>query len=273
MTARDEAAISNLIGSSLMIGTRPVHREWKIPRAIKLRDGSLEWSPLGRYQHVAPDAELLERFLGLATAPDQSILQFARRYGPLGICPHGLPDSHDPGCRPVGWQDGRCHESLKEWRFYSRQTLALLKITAGLTRDQLPSADDWQAVYERSEQTAPWWTRGVEVERSAVEDVLQEMLALGSPRLTATWKPGCRPALEIEPGGLFGAIAIQTCLRAAQSDSLARCDGCTRWFTPPKRKPKAGQRAFCPECRDSGAPARIARRDYLERKRHGKTSE
>jgi hypothetical protein len=267
MTARDEAAISDLIGPALMIGSRPVHQAWRIPRSVKLRDGCLEWNPSGRYKQVAPDGQLLERFLGLYSAPDAAILQFARRYGTLRICPHGLPSSHDRDCYPAGWHEGVCRESLEDWRFYSAQALALLKVAAALTRGQLPAAADWQTVYQRSGRKAPWWTRDVEGERLGVEDVLQEMLSHGSPRLTAVWNPGCRPALEIAPGGLYGAIAIQVCLRAAQSDGLARCDSCACWFTPPQRKPKAGQRTFCPDCRASGAPARFARRDYLERKR------
>lgn len=257
-----------------MIGSRPVHQTWRIPRSIKSRDGSIEWNPAGRYRDAAPDGQLLERFLGLYSAPDAAILQFARRYGPLGICPHGLPSSHDANCRPAGWQDGLCRETLSDWRFYSAHAVAVLKVAAALTRDQLPAPADWQTIYQRSGRKAPWWTRDIGVERENVADVLQEMLSHGSPRLTAVWNPGCRPALEIAPGGLYGVIAIQVCLRAAQTDGLARCDSCACWFTPPQRKPKAGQRTFCPDCRASGAPARFARRDYLERKRgHGEKSE
>src|SRR5579885_2523363 len=40
----------------------------------------------------------LDAFLALRTPAD--IEQFVLRYGPLGLCRHGLPSSHPPGCPP-----------------------------------------------------------------------------------------------------------------------------------------------------------------------------
>lgn len=275
MTERDEAAISELFGESSQIGAKPIHRSWVVPRSIGFDEERITWVPNADFRSVNVDPLMLERFLGLPHASDRAIVQFARRYGVLEICPHGTLASNHPSCGPAGFEDRLCYESFVHWRFYARHALALLKISAALLSGGMPDACDWQDVYARSGHRAPWWRRSVSAERVLLADCLTEMLGWGAPRIMAVWPKGLgsRPTLEIAPGGLYAAIALQVCLRAGRNDHWAKCSNCGVVYTPRHRKPKAGQRAFCPECRASGAPVRLARQDYLERKRHGKTSE
>src|SRR5450631_4530184 len=88
--------------------------EWTIPTRLELLDfkfqekfpGELDdhkmilfsvAPPLGRV-HAGPG--LLEDFLKLESASDEAIVAYARRWGPLWLCPvQSLPWQHDPSCQ------------------------------------------------------------------------------------------------------------------------------------------------------------------------------
>src|SRR2546425_2711252 len=79
---------------------------WIVPAYVKLDGKLLRWSwQKGKSLpgHVSPIETLLSKFVGSIDSP-QSVEQFARRWGVLGICKHGLPASHYPG--PTGWRLG-----------------------------------------------------------------------------------------------------------------------------------------------------------------------
>ena len=60
------------------------------PRTVTLEQGQLHWEP----PLVTPRAGhsgMFDAFRGLAVATDAEVLKFAKRYGVLGLCPHGLP--------------------------------------------------------------------------------------------------------------------------------------------------------------------------------------
>lgn len=104
---------------------------WSVPGAIEVKDGDLiYWSPFppdgksGRFIHSGPG--LLDQFLKLADATPEKIRDYARRWGVLQICQHGLPASHNPQpvitpsmihgswCRPVG-KSGTFSDPLESW--------------------------------------------------------------------------------------------------------------------------------------------------------------
>ena len=65
----------------------------RVPRDIRLEDDLLIW----RWDHMTrrtATSELLARFLRLAGASDDDILEFATQWGVLGICEHNMPASH-----------------------------------------------------------------------------------------------------------------------------------------------------------------------------------
>src|SRR5687768_2019394 len=69
-----------------------------------------DWRPA-----YTPGRELLTPFVRLFEGTDAEILAYAGRWGVLGICPHGLPSSHNPPaeaflrgtrpCRPRGYDE------------------------------------------------------------------------------------------------------------------------------------------------------------------------
>ena len=74
--------------------------------SVVLRGGDggpdrLEWSPGAGDATSGPVRGCLNAFLRLDGGDSDAIGAFARTWGVLGICPHGLPGIHD-GCRPLG---------------------------------------------------------------------------------------------------------------------------------------------------------------------------
>jgi hypothetical protein len=91
---------------------------------------------------------------------------------------------------------------------------------------------------------------------------------LGDVRAIVQWfHEGPRPEIRWQGAGLFGALAVQLTLTVAGVDGWAICSACHKQYVPTQRRPKAGQRNFCVECRNQGIPKQYALRDYWERRR------
>ncbi len=122
---------------------------------------------------VLATAEVLNTFLQLGSATPEAILDFARSWGLLRLCKHGLPATHShspygsvyfgedsayvleryPYCRPLGTSaldDNQGYEPISDWRQISRMAKALIDIVAKLNQDELGREDDWNVLYERS---------------------------------------------------------------------------------------------------------------------------
>ena len=143
------------------------------------------------HQEMSPPVEVdftgaLDRFARLGSAPE--ILRFARRYGVLEFCQHGMPYSHNPrflsipllglvqspslwqpieegaesepgfliqerGQRP--WCEPTGSEATQGWLFWSRMAAALLNIAAALAGDRPTSRADWETVITEEIDEAP----------------------------------------------------------------------------------------------------------------------
>lgn len=124
-------------------------------------------------QFVAADPDVLSQFAELARAntPVEVIRDFARRYGILRICKHGLPATHSdspnnsiyfgeerdfsryPYCRPLGTSFGNENEGFEpvdRWRFFSRQARAILNVMAQFNLDELGLEEDWKTILEHA---------------------------------------------------------------------------------------------------------------------------
>ena len=94
-----------------------------------------------------PDKLMFDDFLALADGDANAILAYARRYGPLDICEHNLPRSHNEKnyyqslwriqktvgeghCQPLHDDDDPewFWEPIAEWRRYARQALAIVRM-------------------------------------------------------------------------------------------------------------------------------------------------
>jgi hypothetical protein len=239
-------------------------------------------------RRVVPGADMLRRFVGLVDAPPTKVVEFARAWGPLGICEHALPSSHSLSCEPLGWNGKGGWEPVEIWRRYARRARALLLVShrlltespGGDIEELRPLARDLAKVLlaagrlggNKTRVYPPdWWALVTTAVNTWIEQggVRPRLLVSGDdarPRmvLSATWR---YPVPEFS---LFGVIGMQLAFAAAGAKGMAFCSNCGTCFEP-GRQLRAGERHYCDECRASGAPQRWATAAHRAR-RHAATS-
>src|SRR5581483_2818562 len=92
-------------------------------------------------------------------------------------------------------------------------------------------------------------------ERKFVEDLVKYWLEIGDVGLQFTWPDSGEPEFRIA-GGTFGLIAFQLMAMLTRSQDIATCSGCGQPYLRQGRRPKFGQRNYCPDC-----GVRVANRD------------
>jgi hypothetical protein len=243
---------------------------------------------------VRPTGPILEEFLGLATDTDEEIRDFASKFGPLLIFyREGRRDQTAESYELV------IIESCEIWRYFAASMRSLLHMAAKFQAGQPPDGTDWDtigkfplAAEEAKEGSfdllspspvdaeAEWKSiagyirarkgRMGKQSWSLWARLMNALLELGRVRPWLLWDaPGRdgRPKLVFSGPNLLSYLALQLCLSASKHDSFAVCSYCNREYPPSQRAPKAGQRNFCPECRDSGIPLRLAQRARRQRLR------
>jgi hypothetical protein len=98
---------------------------------------------------------VLEEFCELANAEDNRVKDYAKRWGPLGVCPHGNPEQwtsehyeHSGGHKACPLSNN-CYqyriypEPLSAWRHYARLASAILRLTSDLEDGQPGSPEAW----------------------------------------------------------------------------------------------------------------------------------
>ena len=237
---------------------------------------------------------LLDGFVRLADASPDNILAYARKWGTLGICRHDLPWTHSlstqgatflrPGsedwsaerAQTVGFCSPRRlkepwgltkWEPINAWREYAQRARALLNLIAAAELERPPSREDIQTAFPTF-QLAEWeWhgTQGIGLAQYVSGRCISDWLDISGVSLGLVWWEKSKPMLRLMEGGLFGAIGIALAMKAARSDGLAICSGCSTAYTP-SRAPRSGQRNYCPDCRASGVPQRDATRAMRARR-------
>ena len=258
--------------------------ELMVPNDVELEGEWLCWGwgvdPL-QWTTRRPGPHILSDFVRLADGDGSTIRAYARRWGILGICEHGLPSSHlgnedgTPRCRPLSrredpaWRfDG--WEPLERWRHFARQARAILDLAASLHTDQPGQPEDWQVVVQHRKQPVPWWRPSVEAEWILLSSVVQEWIRIGDVRPVMARGPtqGRQVEFGSSAGGtrLFGTLACQLLFTITRVTGVAVCSACTAIYTP-TRRPRPDQRRYCRSCRAGGVPQRDAQRDRQRRRR------
>ncbi|MBC8273672.1 MAG: hypothetical protein H8E40_01695 [Chloroflexi bacterium] len=249
----------------LITGSLPFG-QLSVPRHIDIVGDNLYWydDPFDDYKRdKANDTGALNAFVRIKT-PD-NILRFARRLGPLGLCKHGLPPMHrgtwyrdeyengelvgvthtgewNPadGASERGWCPPCGPEPIKRWLEYSSLALSYLNLAASLKIDTGKRMRGLRQLF--------------------LQDRVNEWLGDAGIRLELNWS-GNEPVLTLVGGGVFGALGVQL-LSAVTRNTLAVCSGCGEPYLRKARKPKPGQRNFCPDCQSNGVPNRLGQRDW-----------
>jgi hypothetical protein len=262
------------------------------PGEVHLDGENLVWSLQGaRYKPTR--SGMLDDFIRLCDADDfpEAVLSFARRWGLLGICDHGLPCSHNQGlsgppCLPMlvtplpREGDFRFWEPINVWWAWSRRMKALLSIAGTLNRGKRASFEDWNTVKDTrdtglGETEAEPYVRDLPKARRELAWEVDGWISIGQVRPRISWHrtpQAWRFSLDAVATGpnLFGLLALYVATEVTGTGKgIAICSSCTNAYRPERwLNPK--NRNYCPKCRgDSGKQAarRDASREYRRRKR------
>jgi hypothetical protein len=259
---------------------------WVVPGFIEITGDCLiyhDWERQGR--EIRPGRGMLVDFLKLHAATDKDILDYARKWGVLHICKHGLPHTHslsyetDSTPSMCQWQadlgeaghEKNYREPIERWRLFSQHFLAAMRVARTLQNDRSASVEDWALLFPNvSRDGVAAWKPHVAGERRQFARVLNGLISLAGIRPSFEWRDA-RPRLSFGSSGLFGSLVLQLVLAASGHSHFAFCAHCGIPYMPTVRAPKRGQQGFCPDCRDIGIPRRYsARASYLRQKREGK---
>jgi predicted RNA-binding Zn-ribbon protein involved in translation (DUF1610 family) len=218
----------------------PVVHRWPIPRGIHVDGEVLRYEEVGdawmRLPYVkAPSTKLLSGFLALSDVSDEAIERYARQWGVLGLCQHNrvFGHEHDPrlGSEPCRLQ---YEERLDFWRWYARLLRQLLGEGASLRESgKLRFRRKASARLERFVGQC----YGVVLHLSG----LRPMLVVEDGRFEIKLAGSCPET------GLAAALATEFLFTVAGAAGIATCAACGKLFMP-RRRPRAKEKSYCPEC-------------------------
>jgi hypothetical protein len=334
MTYLEDVRIDELRGAKDKLSSHLPSQDWLQPRGVTLHGDAIfipsseENTPVNalrlrrdpelkfvikdpwirrqpRDKHVRPTADLFERFLGLSSASDEQICDFASRFGPLLVY-------YRRERRSLHTEEDEIvvSESCRVWRYFADSMRAMLRIAANFRSGLTAKVADWKIIgnsppriaeykdpFESGEYEvldslalsvakaeAEWHSRARFIEQRAklgsnlsmLEGLINNLVALGKVRPWLYWMKSEStrvPQISFSGPSLLSYLALQTCLKVANHDSFAVCSFCGNQYTPVGRAPKSGlQKHYCPDCRKRGVPvmmAQRARRERLRKQRAG----
>lgn len=281
----------------------PLVGAWLVPDKVELRDQDLVYSGASR-EPVEPDRKAIREgvlggFIRLTNATNKEVLEYARRWGVLGLCrDHGLPATHqmktasadmitaDPliylfNCEQRN-ADGWIYEPLDRWKYFSEQVRTLITLALALHKGKLGEKEHWDIVLG-----GPWGKPGyvrtmssntgeiLHFEPSLVESkirlsfVVNRWLAMTAVRPFFFWAEEY-PDLELSPPfnlpkghNLLSVLAVQAMLLINRSTDYSICAGCDKPFFL-RRGQSSNRRSFCRECGLKAARREAVRRYYRE---------
>lgn len=247
-----------------------------VPAIIELKDDAVTWrwsdateeNP-DRPPAKAPDLLLEFARLSDPKSGDDRILAFAKKWGVLEICYHGLPYSHNhlqeyflphDYCKPLRYSDGdrKYYEPIQRWRFFARQARALLSVAARLRQGKPGLKEDWKVIFNwKPEEIGAPKFHGEEcdIDRQLIVYLVNRWLALGNVRPVLR-RDGERVFVTFDTN-LFGVLASQLMMAVSGTKGLSSCSACGMPYAP-TRQPKSNQRNYCQGCREK-APWRDAK--------------
>ncbi|MBI4852242.1 MAG: hypothetical protein HY819_10640 [Acidobacteria bacterium] len=109
---------------------------------------------------------LINAFIKLTNVPNErlgkEVLKFAKQYGVLGLCKHGLPHTHHrlsepffgllPKYCPIEKKDNWCCEPIDRWRYYARLVNAVINVSRAVDYEKQVRSEDWVIINEYQAQ-------------------------------------------------------------------------------------------------------------------------
>jgi hypothetical protein len=237
-------------------------------------------------ERIRAEGPILDQFIGLSANKPEGIAAFARRWGVLNM-PEDWVIWHDAPANGGFWvEDGvlwsrdQGREALALWDALAAQARAILRLTARVHRGEPTAIDDWHIALTRGflpERAAETWAliqrklqsnrpfRNSTVARWFITDLVSAGLEQTGVRPHFSWFTAGAPEISLQGYGLRGALAVQLMAATAKADGVILCTGCGLSYIP-ERRPREGERRYCPACRAQKIPQRDAARDLRARR-------
>jgi hypothetical protein len=248
-----------------------------IPPRVQLAAGTLRvWWGGGWEAREATD-RLLVDFIALADSDDAGVLAFAKQWGVLSLCRHGIPREHDESCHIGSMsgpdQDGAFPEHVGFWFAWARRMREVFNAIIAVRSGRRPDPFDprfWDAHIHKSYPRADLVSDPIVVwlcvvgainrwvDMGRVAPILQ--IVNDEPRIVLG-----HPMVG-EGATLLGALALQMMLFAVDGEAIEVCEGCKRPFFVVGRRRNPNRKRWCPACGKRAANV-LARRRYREKQK------
>jgi hypothetical protein len=238
------------------IGVPPVRRDGRF----------LYFCPNGPFRKAPMTDRLLREFANLT---DATILKFAQRWGPLGLCEqHGYPVLHKESgpCLPRVCGD-EFAELVGPWLQIIALVKAILSVRTALDRGIVGDRKDWRILSNGDIESpvsvhAAYHCLAAKISTLLASANVRPFVGFDETRLTMEFGGGTfLHMLELrlfprhrqyrdwlaDSGTLLATIFIQLALAVTAGRGLMPCDACGSLYQPTKA-PRAEERHYCPKC-------------------------
>jgi hypothetical protein len=218
-----------------------------------------------RVKHYTPP-DLLAKFCAIAESAntDSSAVTFARKWGMLGLCQHGLPLGHSgvTRCPP------RPYEESEHWLTFARCLECMQRLGLSLNRGTYGDDLDWEIadLVLVGPDFPPWDSSmrhligsSLQTARTHYQILVRRLIQICELRPRFHWSAN-RWNIDMDSESLSNLPAIlatQLMLTVGEAKRMLKCASCPRWFIPTRN-----QRKYCSHC-----GIRAAWREAATRKR------
>jgi hypothetical protein len=259
-----------------------IGRELIVPGEPMFLDNAIGWDSRAGLRLVkkTPPKDLLATFLSLTTTNQTKSNDFAKSWGPLN--PQALSGLYERlEANPLGgltrmalsdepWPQGKWEESHDYWVNTAETFRAILEISHQLLEGEETSQAAWQQLYPSMPDTLELPDLLTEEDDFLKDLARKTMWGRLRPPIaelieTANVRPAFlgldkgAPVIAIVGDGLLAHLTIQLLAALSRTHLPVACSECAEYFQP-GRRPRAGQRIYCPLCRKGKAPQRAASR-------------
>ncbi len=268
---RDQTAFD--LGQEPRRGLPSIVRRSLVPLQIELRRDKLLYNPRQyEFRRLPEQTDLFGQFIQLADDESgHAILNFARKYGVLGLDSDGLP--LDARWLITSFRDENTQyelagsEPLRTWRNLACRFGALRRIAGYLHMGKTGLEADWlAAIGERIKSTQ------IKRQKAVFEFICFELVQHSNLRPTLSWTSHdteFEPRIEysiVWDTGLFDSLLLKLLLTVCRKEGWAHCGVCHIAFVPSKYA-RRGTVRYCPKCKTAG----LANADAASRSRRNRT--
>ncbi len=242
----------------------PVGYVWA-PRFAEFREGRLRAETSVNWIKRRAPRDLLKRFVNLAESPntERAVIGFAKQWGIVGLCKHGLPIPHQPACKDM-------IDTIDAHHSFALLLDALLRIGLGLNGGCVADYADWEVADSILYDPGVQWSReqreadlrvyraSLPMARTRFQAMMRELTKFARLQPRFSWSDGAW-AIDFDAlnGSNLAAILTIQLMAEIGGQAMRQCRSCPRWFAP------RGRQVYCKAC-----GIRAAWRDAKKRQRH-----